>query len=282
MLTKAFNEHEVIPVLIKRGALFICNHSGGKDSDAMYNKLRSIVPSDQLVVIHAHLPGVEWPGIPEHIKASTDVPYYQVQARKTFFEMVEHRQQWPSPKNRQCTSDLKRGPITKKTRELSRTLNRPLIVNCMGLRAEESPGRAKKEVWRYHEGNSVAGREWYEWLPIHDWSLSQVFSRKGHTVADWRRRVALWKAGRKEEAKHGWRFHYAYVTGMTRLSCCFCIMSSKADLQTAAIEQPELYEQYVDTEKRINHTFVMPSGGERKFLDEVVGPIWLPVLNAPE
>ena len=52
-----------IPALIDRGALFIINDSAGKDSQAMKIKLRSIVPADQLVVVHAELPEVEWDGL---------------------------------------------------------------------------------------------------------------------------------------------------------------------------------------------------------------------------
>ena len=48
------------------------------------------------------------------IKDTIDHEFFVVQAGKTFFDMVEHRQMFPSPKNRQCTSDLKRGPIAKK------------------------------------------------------------------------------------------------------------------------------------------------------------------------
>ena len=40
--------------------IFVCNHSGGKDSQDMYLGLREIIPSDRLIVIHAHLPEVEW------------------------------------------------------------------------------------------------------------------------------------------------------------------------------------------------------------------------------
>ena len=49
-----------IKALIARKALFIVNHSGGKDSQAMTIKLRRLVPAEQLLVIHADLPGVDW------------------------------------------------------------------------------------------------------------------------------------------------------------------------------------------------------------------------------
>ena len=54
--------------LIRRGALVAINSSGGKDSQAMTILLSRIVPLDQLIVIHAPLGAVEWPGTIVHIE----------------------------------------------------------------------------------------------------------------------------------------------------------------------------------------------------------------------
>ncbi|MDE0033995.1 MAG: hypothetical protein OXU75_12795 [Deltaproteobacteria bacterium] len=54
--------------MIRRGALVATNSSGGKDSQAMTILLARIVPHDQLVVVHAPLRVVEWPGTIEHIE----------------------------------------------------------------------------------------------------------------------------------------------------------------------------------------------------------------------
>ncbi len=83
--------------LIRAGALFVANHSGGKDSQAQAE--------------HAGL------------------PFVVAHAVKTFFDMVEHRFKvrpgpnsscWPSASNRQCTSDLKRGPIEREVRRYAK------------------------------------------------------------------------------------------------------------------------------------------------------------------
>ena len=242
----------MIGSLIQRGALFVINHSGGKDSQAMTIKLLRIVPASQLIVIHAHLPGVEWEGTTNHIATTIgDLPLTIVQARKTFMEMVEHRQMWPSPSTRQCTSDLKRGPIEKAIRHELKRRELKLVVNCMGMRAQESSARAKKEVLKFNARNSKAGREWYDWLPIHSMTESEVF-----------RSIKL--AGQNP--------HWAYGEGMSRLSCCFCIMSSQSDLRIAAKLNPELYQQYVETEQRINHTLSMA----RIPLSEIIGSNKIP------
>jgi hypothetical protein len=36
------------------------------------------------------------------------------------------------------------------------------------MRAQESSARAKLETLQLNQKNSKAGREWYDWLPIHD------------------------------------------------------------------------------------------------------------------
>lgn len=208
-----------IQSLIDRGALFFSNHSGGKDSQAMFAYLRSIVPPEQLIVIHSHLPEVEWEGTVDHIKEYLYGHRFEIcQATKTFFEMVENRGMWPSSSTRQCTSDLKRGPLEKLVRNISGQLRNGLIVNCMGMRAEESTARAKKETFRFSERNSKAGREWYEWLPIHSWTEQEVFSY-------------IRQAGEKP--------FYTYAAGMKRKSCCFCIMACQNDLKIAP--QPDRF-----------------------------------------
>jgi len=235
--------------LISRGALFVINHSGGKDSQAMFLKLAAIVPEDQIIVIHAILPEVEWDGVIEHIQNTIgDAQLLLTTAKKTFFEMVQHRGKFPSPKHRQCTSDLKRGPIEKAIRHYLKDNIRfdGLVVNCMGLRAQEGSDRAKRTTFKLHKRNSVAGREWYDWLPIHKWKIEDVFAKI---------------AAENQEP------HWAYAAGMSRLSCCFCIMASKADLSTAAKLNPELYRRYVEMEQRLDFT-LSPS---MKTLPEITG-----------
>ena len=240
-----------IEKLIQLGALFIVNDSGGKDSQCMKAILMEMVPKDQLVIIHAHLPGVEWDGTIEHIERyNFDVEFHVVQAGKTLFEMVRHRRRFPDAKNRQCTSDLKRGPIDKKIRELAKLKGKRLIINCMGIRAQESTSRAKKWPFTYNHSQSKAGRKWYTWYPIFDYHIRDV----------WR------TLQRKDQQRH-----WAYDAGMSRLSCCFCILASQADLKTAARLNPELYQKYLDLEREIDFTMVMPAKGkERKFLNEVI------------
>ncbi|MDW1112878.1 hypothetical protein P2N17_13320, partial [Mannheimia haemolytica] len=119
-----------IQSLIDAGALFVSNHSGGKDSQAMLIKLLDVIPARQLVVVHASLGPVEWPGALELASAqatAAGLPFIVATARKTLLEMVVRRFEnrpevpsWPSASTRQCTSDLKRGPIQREVRRYAK------------------------------------------------------------------------------------------------------------------------------------------------------------------
>ena len=265
-MTTTLNNLDEIRRLRDRGALFAINHSGGKDSQTQTLKILEMVPREQVLVIHAVLPEVDWAGVPEHIEATVPegIPVVYSYAKKTFFEMVDHRQHWPSPSYRQCTSDLKRGPLERDIRRFLKehTHYNGLIVNCMGLRAEESPNRAKATQFKFNKRNSKAGREWYDWLPIHEFMVDEVFG----TIAD---------AGEKP--------HWVYAKGMSRLSCVFCIMANKSDLTTAAKLEPELYARYVRKEQELGKSMLMPSKSKGvQYLPDITGVEVSPIDIAAE
>lgn len=256
-----------IPSLIARGALFVINHSGGKDSQAMDILISSLVPKDQIVRVHADLGRVEWAGALAHIEATTgDTNVRVCRARRDLLQMVEERGMFPSPEQRQCTSDLKRGPITKVIRHLTyerKAAGHPawhLVVNCVGLRAEESVKRKKMLPFKLDKTNSKAGREWYEWLAVHDWTEQEVYGR-------------IAAAGQKP--------HIIYSLGMGRFSCVFCIYAPAAQLRRAAeivrdqpelVNDPNVYRNYVGLEKSTGQVMIMPSKTHgRRTLEQITG-----------
>lgn len=234
---------------IAAGALFVVNDSGGKDSQAMKALLVRLVPAAQLLVVHAHLEGEAWDGTEDHVRATSgDLPVVVVASAKTFEDMVRRRGMFPSPKNRQCTSDLKRDPISKAIRHHLKAHPEygGRVVSCMGLRAQESARRAKAVVWKRNKRESVAGRNWFDWLPIHALRLMAVFS-------------VIEEAGQKPL--------WVYEAGMSRASCQFCIMACGADQKRAAQLAPERYAARVALEKEIGFTIAMDGRG----LEEVTG-----------
>ena len=144
-----------------------------------------------------------------------------VASGKTLLERVEERRMWPSAATRYCTASQKRRPIERERRRYLKAHPQfgGRLVNAMGMRAEESGARASKLRWKRSDRNSRAGRSWFDWLPIFGLTEAQVFD----VIRD---------AGQSP--------HPAYGMGMSRLSCVFCIMASRADLRTAARLQPAL------------------------------------------
>jgi 3'-phosphoadenosine 5'-phosphosulfate sulfotransferase (PAPS reductase)/FAD synthetase len=153
---------------------------------------------------------------------------------------------WPSSAARYCTSDQKRAPgrklITALVAELgiewtgrpARPVRQARVLYCLGLRAEESSGRAEKPVLEVDKAASSGVREVTTWHPILDWSEGDVWSRI--------------KAS-------GVRYHWAYDKGMKRLSCSFCVLAAKEDLVCAARLRPDMAREYLELEREIGHTF---------------------------
>ena len=228
---------------IHAGALVAINTSGGKDSQAMTILLSRIVPRGQIVAVHAPLGEVEWPGTVEHIEATlpAGVPliFAPVASGKSLLDRVEERGMFPGIRQRWCTAGHKRGPIERELRRYLKAHPRfgGRLVNCLGLRRDESAARAKRVPWRRNERMSAAGREVFDWLPVFGLSTADVF----RVVRD---------AGRKP--------HWIY-NHLRRCSCSFCIFSSPEDLRRAAELRPDLYRRYAETERRIGHT-LSPSG----------------------
>lgn len=245
---------------INAGGLFYCSHSGGKDSQAMYALLSKIVPHDQIVVVHADLGEVEWTGVKEHIQNNITHPLHIVKAvwkdgtEKNLLDYVKHRfnirpdaPSWPSSASRWCTSELKTGPIRKFIRNDMKQRGKLLAVNCMGIRAEESYKRAKKNPWQLNKDLSKAGRTIYDWMPIFNLSTQQVFS---------------------EIANAGQEPFWTYSKGNQRLSCVFCILGSDNDLKNGYEERPSLFKKYLELEKTTGYSMFY-----KKSLAERVGLI---------
>ena len=108
------------------------------------------------------------------------------------------------------------------------------VLNILGIRAAESPARAKKSAFSNDKRASNSKRVVDTWFPIFDWTLDEVWARI-----------------RKSGVEH----HRAYDLGLPRLSCVFCIFAQEPVLIVAGSHNPELLDAYVAVEERIGHTF---------------------------
>ena len=235
---------------LKSYAWIAINSSGGKDSQCMLDYVvehadRAKVPRSRLVVVHADLGRVEWPGTRE--LAEEQARHYRLEfiagsrPQGDLLEHAEARGMFPSPSARWCTSDMKRGPVmTAFTRLANRSRQEGVrvcrILRCMGMRAQESPARAKRPPFSRNGMASNGRRLVDDWLPLHAWKVEEVWARIRAS---------------------GVRHHPAYDLGMPRLSCCFCIFSPRSALLLAGKHNPGLLAEYVEVERKINHP---PSG----------------------
>lgn len=230
--------------------------SAGKDSLAMLAYVCAICAAlgilDRVVVVHADLGRIEWPGTRE--LAEEQARHFGVRfvvVKRPQGDLLDHvrkLRKWPMPTQRFCTADHKRGQIYTAFTALAveararRALevadgddSRPVrILNCIGLRAEESPGRAKRPTLKRDPKPSGRRKIVDVWLPIQGMAEADVY--------------AACRAS-------GARMHPAYAAGLPRASCIFCIYAPYEALMISGRAHPELLAEYVATEAEIGHDF---------------------------
>ncbi len=163
--------------------------SAGKDSQAMLDHVARLATSagvlDRVTIVHNTLgrtPGgldVEWPGAAE--LAAEQAAAYNVRYRETarpkgglIAQLLNERRRWPSSSARWCTSDQKTGQamtlVTRLVRETGITGRTVRVLYCLGLRAEESAGRARKPVLEVDRPRSSGVRH----HPAYDLGMSRA------------------------------------------------------------------------------------------------------------
>lgn len=231
--------------------------SGGKDSTALVLAtnayLDNIGHQGSRVLIHSDLGRVEWSeSLPQCERLAEKVGLELIVVRRAAGGMMERWLTrwannvaryanlecvklilpWSTASMRFCTSELKTAIIC---RELVKRFPNSTIVSAAGIRADESPNRAKAEISKpQNKLTSVAHNTMgLDWLPIHGWILDDVWA-----IHD----------------RYGFPRHAAYQTN-SRVSCKFCILASQADLLGTTLwqESHDLYREMVGLE--IESTF---------------------------
>lgn len=235
---------------------------------------------NQVIARHADLGRAEWHQTPAHVErtcSEAGVPLVVVR-RSDGRDLLSHiearaaklagtgRPFWPSSSQRYCTSDLKRGPLDKHSRQYK------LVISAQGLRAEESDARSEKPVLSLNrsitakplrdleptdalQARAASQRVALVWYPIHSWSTEDVWEAMGTSGVDLIRRQTLYAEGRENEAFDGWPGHPAYVIGNRRLSCSLCVLGSKGDLANGARHNPEYFGALVQLERSTGINF---------------------------
>ncbi|MGW2841923.1 phosphoadenosine phosphosulfate reductase domain-containing protein [Streptomyces sp. NPDC001493] len=257
-LTPATAGRVAAPLLTWADVILVSS-SGGKDSQAMESHIVRLATHSsvvhRIVVVHCDLGDVEWKGT-RALAAAQAAAYglrFEVVSRKQgdLVQQIRERHHtlrakgdvttpaWPSSQARYCTSDHKRAQVrrlmTRLTSELGPQLGRPVrILNCMGMRAQESPARMKRAELAFDGGASNSKRTVFTWLPLHAWTVEEVWA---------------------EIARSGLPYSPVYDWGMSRLSCSFCVLASESDLTLASRLRPEKAAEMVELEEYVGHSF---------------------------
>ena len=253
----------------------LVNSSAGKDSQAMLDYVVELcdrygVPRSRIVVVHCDLGFAEWEGTlelaqeqAEHyglrfVVVKRDGTVFQGKVLGDLFDQVIERRAsllakgkpevspWPSLKNRWCTSDQKTSQVAKLMTALkdeakaNGVRGKVRILNCLGLRADESDERAQKPEFVLEKKPSNTLKDVHRWLPIKHWDEEQVWDR-------------IWASGV--------RWHWAYDKGMERLSCCFCVLASPKDWEISLKYNRKVAERIAEVEGIVGHAIKEPQKG---------------------
>ena len=251
-----------IPGWLKTWDIILHNSSAGKDSlaslDYLVEQADLAEVRDRIIVVHADLGRCDWRGtrdLAERQARSYGLRFEVVRRKNDLLYQVEfERKKWPSNSCRYCTSDHKTSQVLKLMTQLVQELRdrwlvaigpdlakaripfrAARILNVLGLRAEESPVRAKLPPL-YMDDASNTKRYVERWLPIHDWKIEQVWERI---------------------LSRGLEYHPAYdpPINMPRLSCALCIFASRSALLMGAKHNQELAQEYARIEQAIDFKF---------------------------
>jgi 3'-phosphoadenosine 5'-phosphosulfate sulfotransferase (PAPS reductase)/FAD synthetase len=266
---------------LNNGAALMLSCSGGKDSDAMTYALLDAYKqhgwTGEVVIVHADLGRMErteTPAYMERFAARFGIELIVVRHPK--YDLLEGFRQrmltlqgqgkntppFSSAANRFCTSDWKREPINRFIR--NRWVEDATVICAMGLRAEESPARAKKAVFKERESCQAPtkNRVVYDWNPIHHWELETVWEQLGYSLdglADIQQHCSTLQE--QNLNPYAWLYnirfnaHPAYALGNERLSCGMCILGCQSDIRNGAYDNPETYQALVDIELESGFSF---------------------------
>jgi 3'-phosphoadenosine 5'-phosphosulfate sulfotransferase (PAPS reductase)/FAD synthetase len=234
--------------------IIVMNTSAGKDSQAAMQRLVEVATEqgvmDRITVVHCDLGRSEWQGVRELAVRQAEayglpvrVVSRQERGGNDLLDQVEHeRHAWPAIGLAQfCTSDHKTSQAGTVVTELigdlreaegfkrGSTKRHVRVLQVLGLRAQESSRRAAKLPVENRKTNASKTED--EWLPIFDWTTERV-----------------WECIRS----NGLESHPAYELGMSRLSCCFCVVAKLEDLQISGRANKDLLAEYVRVERRVD------------------------------
>ncbi len=249
---------EVEEMLTQNAAVAI-GVSGGKDSVAsalaVSRHLDTIGHTGPRVLIHSDLGRIEWKDSLAACQRLADYLGWElIVVRRKAGDMIARWQQrwannveryvnlecvkmilpWSTPGMRFCTSELKTAVIAS---DLKKRFPSQPILNVTGIRWQESKARSRMPISEVSSKLTRKDADGLTWNSIIGWQIEEVFD---------------------EIRESGLVLHEAYrVYGSSRVSCCFCIMSSGPDLLAAAVceDNHDAYRLLVELESESGYGF---------------------------
>lgn len=281
------HESEVLKLLQNKNSVLLISLSGGKDSDCMLTEVwawahRHNISPERIHCITSDLQRTEWRFALPHIHSFSRMltgkaPIVVTREQGDVLQQWEDRYAklqaegrttvapWSDSKNRYCTSAAKRAQIHKAIiKHFPRDMT---VVQAVGLRSSESSGRKAANPLKYHTKSPTAptlNRHVYTWLPIHKFTLKDVWNSLGWTLdelkllqEDVKRRVTPGDYAALEQVCNEWGYKWgrAYALGNQRLSCRICPLASKNDLINGIAWNPEHFRDISNLERRSGFSF---------------------------
>lgn len=243
--------------LARMGAWFVFSVSGGKDSGASMHAACAWLdhvghPRERRLALHADLGRAEWPDTLDTVRAVAAHCGVGVETvtqthdllwrfgdrwerslqRYSNLETISLVAPWSSSSLLFCRSEQKEVPLCRRKAAIDTDLP---IVGIVGLRRQESTRRASTPIAT--PDNALLRRNRREgilWHPIAGWTTEEVFAY---------------------HARHGIPLHRAYSLSMSRLSCAYCVLSSKSDVLVSAQHNRETLHAYASLEVRSAFSF---------------------------
>lgn len=286
-MSRALTLPTAVQGLLDRGAHLIVNVSGGKDSDCMLKLLWQASQRHRWTgdfrVVTCDLGRNEWdfslPHIRQFVRETTRqaatilhrpqgdlleqwwTRYRTLQAEGRADQVPP----WSSAAARFCTKAQKEQQVNKFI--IQQYPSDAIIISCIGLRADESPARRNKADFQAYERSPTAptkNRLVYRWLPIHQFSLDDVWRTLGWSLERLQALQADVQAtvqpGDRDGllallAHHRFPANPVYALGNDRCSCQLCVLANQNDIVNGIIWNPEHYRDVVDLEIESGFSF---------------------------